>query len=221
MNSRVCIRHSCQTRISDQIIRERILSAAMQRFAERGFDGVSIDSLAREIRVSPQTIIINFGRIEDLYAATIDTALAEWTSETVAFESIEGASLASTVRLIMSALLAPVIVRASHSFLLRLVAWDLLQITQRGRRDVTLGCGAVIARLLQPYLPDAWSQDRRELVIAWLISQCLMLSPALDAHNAQKPINLTFCEARADLISEMALAGLEAMVNRTPKDVAM
>ena len=55
----------------------RILDAALARFAERGVEATSLDSLAAEIGVRKQTILYWFPSKDQLLLAVIDHAVAE------------------------------------------------------------------------------------------------------------------------------------------------
>ena len=57
--------------------REKILSAATGLFADAGFDGVSIDAIARRAGVQLSLIRYHFGSKEELWQATVDAAYAE------------------------------------------------------------------------------------------------------------------------------------------------
>lgn len=57
--------------------RSRILREAIIAFGIRGFDAVSLDDLADTLGVRKQTILYHFGSKADLFAATIDAAVAE------------------------------------------------------------------------------------------------------------------------------------------------
>ncbi|MEM9516876.1 MAG: TetR/AcrR family transcriptional regulator [Actinomycetota bacterium] len=57
--------------------RERILAAALDMFGARGFDGVSLDDIARAVGVRKQTVLYWFPSKDDLVDAVLDTVAAE------------------------------------------------------------------------------------------------------------------------------------------------
>lgn len=57
--------------------RERVLDAALGSFARRGYDGTSLDDLARELGVRKQTILYYFPSKEALLSAVIDRSGTE------------------------------------------------------------------------------------------------------------------------------------------------
>ena len=56
---------------------DRILDAAMDAFGTRGYDGTSLDDLARELGIRKQTILYWFPSKESLLAAVVDRCAAE------------------------------------------------------------------------------------------------------------------------------------------------
>jgi AcrR family transcriptional regulator len=195
-----------------QVSRDRILRVAMKAFADRGFNAVTIRDLATLADVNLAAINYHFRTKDDLYALVVETALAEWTSEAVVLESVpRDATLEAAVKLMMSALIAPVIERQSHPLLLRLVAWDLLQHPVAGRGTLATACCAVIARYLKPYLPHHVTAARREMIASWLVSQCLLLSPPLSSRDCVPSLDLKACEERAAQIAALALNGLNGL----------
>ncbi len=51
--------------------RQRMLTAALKLFAERGFYGASMDQIARELGLTKQALIHHFGTKEKLYGAVL------------------------------------------------------------------------------------------------------------------------------------------------------
>ena len=68
---------------------ERILVAAMRAFGTRGYDGTSLDDLARELGIRKQTILYWFPSKEALLAAVVDRCADEVTGRLV--RGLEGA----------------------------------------------------------------------------------------------------------------------------------
>lgn len=69
--------------------RERILAAALQLFAERGFYGASMDQIAGELGLTKQALIHHFGTKEKLYGAVL-----AGISEKLIGEAVRGAQTA-------------------------------------------------------------------------------------------------------------------------------
>ena len=53
--------------------RARILDEALKLFAEKGFAGLSMDRLARELGVTKQAVLHHFGSKQKLYAAVLES----------------------------------------------------------------------------------------------------------------------------------------------------
>ena len=68
---------------------ERILVAAMRAFGTRGYDGTSLDDLARELGIRKQTILYWFPSKEALLEAVVDRSADEVTRRLV--RGLEGA----------------------------------------------------------------------------------------------------------------------------------
>ena len=72
--------------------RVRILRAANALFAERGFDGTSLDDVVSDSRTSKGTLYHHFEGKEDLYATVLETALERMWSTTLPHVRLEGAT---------------------------------------------------------------------------------------------------------------------------------
>jgi AcrR family transcriptional regulator len=57
--------------------REALLAAGTELFAERGFDGVSVQAIARKAGVNPAMISYHFGGKRKLYLAIVNSTFAE------------------------------------------------------------------------------------------------------------------------------------------------
>lgn len=65
--------------------RARILQVALKLFAEKGFSGLSIDRLARDLGVTKQAVLHHFGSKQKLYAAVLGSI-----SERLLTDVVEG-----------------------------------------------------------------------------------------------------------------------------------
>ena len=72
--------------------RARILRAATALFAERGFDGTSLDDVVSTSRTSKGTLYHHFEGKEDLYATVLETALERMWATILPHVSLEGAT---------------------------------------------------------------------------------------------------------------------------------
>ena len=61
---------------------ERILQVAREEFAEHGFRGARLAGIASRAGLSHPTLLYHFNSKEDLYAAVIAAAVADWARDT-------------------------------------------------------------------------------------------------------------------------------------------
>ncbi len=57
---------------------ERILSAATRTFAERGFDGTTLQAISDDVGVTKQTLLYHYPSKDQLRLAVLDTLFAHW-----------------------------------------------------------------------------------------------------------------------------------------------
>src|SRR5215470_13692129 len=60
------------------VSRERILEAATELFASRGYAGAGVDQLAQRSGIAKTAIYYHFGNKEGLLAAVLDRAATQW-----------------------------------------------------------------------------------------------------------------------------------------------
>jgi AcrR family transcriptional regulator len=199
--------------------RLRILAAATALFAERGFQAATIRDLAHRADVNVAAINYHFRSKEELHAAVLKEALSEWSSEIVGAELVSPeAGLEGVLRPIIAALVAPVIEREGNRHLLRLVGWTMLQPPAERTNGSLRAFTDLVARLLRPFLPADRTPDQERLLARWLIGQCLLVSPALQADAG-----LTGARAADEAVESLvrlALGGIEGLRGRTrpPRD---
>lgn len=191
--------------------RDRILRAAAAAFSQRGFRGVTVRDLAQQAQVNLAAVNYHFRSKEELYSAVIDHALELWLAETITLDELsDGAPLEQVVRLLVSALVAPAIEREEAPLLPRLVAWDLLQGASQARIGASPAIAAAVRNRLARHLPSSLDAKALDLVADWLVSQCLLLAPALRAPRAAQPGDYTAMQGLSEQICLLALHGLSA-----------
>jgi AcrR family transcriptional regulator len=168
-----------QGALVDGSTRERILAAAGELFAARGFHATTVRDIAEAARVNIAAINYHFRAKEELYATVIETALMRWTAEIVQLDDLPPeAGLEHAVACVVSALIAPVFTQPANALVLRLLAWDMLERPDR-RGHSSGGFTLALAQCLAPRLAASTTPDECLFLAHWLIGQCLLLSPAL------------------------------------------
>ncbi|MCZ8375790.1 MAG: helix-turn-helix domain containing protein [Beijerinckiaceae bacterium] len=192
--------------------RDRILRAASVAFSQRGFQGVTVRDLAQEARVNLAAVNYHFRSKNELYAAVIDRALETWLAETVVLDDLQGpVALPDVIRLLVSALVAPVIEREEAPLLPRLIAWDLLQGVSQTRIGASPAITAGIRDRLARHMPESMDATMLDLIADWLVSQCLLLTPVFRSPLTGTLQDYASLQGLAEQISVLALNGLSGL----------
>ncbi|MDY0069810.1 MAG: TetR/AcrR family transcriptional regulator [Porticoccaceae bacterium] len=85
-------------------VRARILDAAMACFADRGFDGTSVQRIARQAQASVPLLIYHFQSKENLWKATVEEAVRRFETRLDDLSQDAGLSATEKLRQIIVAL---------------------------------------------------------------------------------------------------------------------
>lgn len=77
MADAAAVRGRGRPRVGEELDAARLLPAALEAFAEKGYDGMSVRELARRIGVSHALLTARFGSKEGLWFAAMEHAVAE------------------------------------------------------------------------------------------------------------------------------------------------
>jgi AcrR family transcriptional regulator len=171
-----------------------------------------VRDLAQQARVNLAAVNYHFRSKNELYSAVIDNALETWLAEAVVLDDLPGTvTLPDVIRLLISALIAPVIEREDAPLLPRLIAWDLLQGSGKTRTGASPAITAGIRARLARDMPESMDPTMLDLIADWLVSQCLLLAPAFRSPLAEPIQDYTALQGLAEQISVLALHGLSGL----------
>lgn len=142
---------STSTASAESSSRERILDAALNEFATRGFGPARLQDIARRAGLSHPTLLYHFSSKESLYGAVIAAAAVDWAAETRAAISTGLRGFDQVASLI----------EAGYRFFER--HEDFVRIV---RREAIEGGGRLdelVAESLRPFMEDATAFLEREV----------------------------------------------------------
>jgi TetR/AcrR family fatty acid metabolism transcriptional regulator len=155
--------------MSKPATRDRILQAALQVFAERGYHGAAVDDIVRASRTSKGAVYHHFPNKEALFLALVDELAARLAAAvTTAIEGSHGA-----LGKVEAALRAGLETFAQHRDLSRILLLESVSLGKayQGKRAEVHGR---FAALIQGYLDQAVAEgsipplDTRVATLAWL-----------------------------------------------------
>jgi len=207
------------TRPSDYT-RQRILKAAIELFAEKGFDGASVRAIVAKAQVNQAAINYHFDGKEGLYLEVIKTAFAAFTR----LEGLDGEPLKSlpreeALRRFIYLQLRPLLYRDEISRFMRIFAWENVRPSKVLRTFLASNAAPFLDRaveLVRRFLP-ATATDREAMCGAiWLMGQCSIFVRNREQFT-HSPFNLKidepFVEQLTDLITGLARGGLAQHVS--------
>lgn len=190
--------------------REAILTAAEAAFAQRGYDGVSLQQIAAAAGVSRGMPNYAFGSKADLYRAVLDRAFALPQAMIAEFSALAGAGLAQALTTVVAAYVDYLAARPDYVRLLHRAALD-----DGGNLGSAAGTVAAMEAALAAVGNLATAEgarpfDARQLIVS-IVALCfipfahqntLLASLGLDAHDPR------FLADRKAHIVDLLLHGL-------------
>jgi TetR/AcrR family transcriptional regulator len=202
-----------------QATREAILAAAEAAFAQRGYDGASLQQIARAAGVSRGMPNYAFGAKKDLYEAVLDRAFAAPQAMIADFSALAGKDVRQAVAAFVGAFVDYLAARPAYIRLLQRAALD-----DDGYLTGAPGTAAAVRASLiaAADLADAGGVrpfDPRQLVISVialcffpLAHQATLLGPlGLDARDPQ------FLADRKAHVTDLLLHGLTSSAGGSPR----
>ena len=200
--------------------RELILATALRAFATRGYDGVSVNAISRELGVSHNLLHQRFGSKEGLWHAAVDWGFGDMARELAsAFDPTLSDPL-EQMRLVLRRFLA---VSAHRPELLGLM--NIEGRSDSGRLDYLYDnyiepMTAPIARLLDHLAAEGRIRPTSMRTLHFLVAHGaaapFSLVPLARRFDPSEPLDPSAVNAHADLVIDIVITGLQL----TPGDVA-
>jgi AcrR family transcriptional regulator len=199
-----------------EFTRERIMKAAVQLFAQRGYDGASIRAIVARARVNQAAINYHFAGKDGLYRAVLGAAFGALTERQLEDAGkLKTLSREDALRQFVRHQLRPLTSRDEMSRFIQIFNWEAVRPTAVFRKFLSEEAApfmGVATDLVRRFLPEA---DARTLVLAaiWLIGQCSVFVRNRE-QLAGPPIGLEIDDKSADWLAERvsrwAIGGLTA-----------
>jgi AcrR family transcriptional regulator len=194
--------------------RERIIKAAVQLFAQKGYDGASIRTIVAKARANQAAINYHFAGKDGLYRAVLTEAFRALTEHQVAeAESLKTASREEALRQFVRRQLRPLATRDELSRYIQIFNWETVRPSAVFRKFLSEEAApfmGVATDLVRRFMPQA---DQRTLVFAaiWLLGQCSVFvrnSEQLAGPPTELALDERSVEWLADTVSRWAMGGL-------------
>lgn len=202
------------TRPSDHT-RQRILKAAIELFADKGYDAASVRAIVAKAGVNQAAINYHFDGKEGLYLEVIKSAFAAFTR----LEGLDGEPLNSlprdaALRRFVYQQLRPLLFRDEISRYMRIFAWENVRPSKVLRSFLASNAAPFLGRaveLVRRFLPESATDQEALCGAIWLMGQCSIFVRNREQF-AHSPFNLKidapFVEQLTDLITGLARGGL-------------
>ncbi len=200
--------------------RARILSAAIDLFAERGHHGTTIRDIVIRSDTNQAAVNYHFGSKDELYREVYGYSLRRVVSRIPAPTATHELSAAPLLHAFVREMLDPLLSdeRTTHT---RLMAWEQLRPTGllSAVKDKEIKPHLDFVRgVVHPFLGENVSTSDLTTVALWLVGQCFVYHHAssllLESVGAAE-FDIALVDALADRVAGLALAALTA-----PKPVA-
>jgi AcrR family transcriptional regulator len=202
------------TRPSDYT-RQSILKAAIDLFAQKGFEGASVRAIVSKARVNQAAINYHFKGKEGLYLEVLKIAFDRFTlHDDSEADKIGGTSREIALRRFVSQQLRPLLARDEMSRYVHIFAWESVRPSKVLRKFLTTNAAPFLARatdLVRQFLPPHAPEKDVLCGAIWLMGQCSVFVRNREQFM-QPPFSLkidqAFVEQLTDFITALALQGL-------------
>lgn len=203
--------------------RQSILKAAIELFADKGFEGASVRAIVARARVNQAAINYHFDGKDGLYLEVLRLAFDAFTRhEGLDAEKLRALSREEALRGFVYQQLRPLLFRDEMSRYVRIFAWENVQPSKVLVKFVATNAAPFLTRsvaLVRRFLPEGASEQQALCAAIWLMGQCGIFIRNREQFS-QPPFNLKidepFVARLADFITRLALNGLAGAQTVSP-----
>jgi len=195
--------------------RHSIIKAAVDLFAEKGFEGTSVREIVAKARVNQAAINYHFKGKDGLYLEILKTAFAKLT-EHAGFdaENLKPLSREEALRSFVYQQLRPLLFRDEMSRYIRMFAWESAHPTKVFRKFIATNSASYLTAavdIVRKFLPPGTRKRAALCGAIWLMGQCSVFVRNRELF-AQVPFSITidepFVDELTELITRLAIGGL-------------
>jgi TetR/AcrR family transcriptional regulator, regulator of cefoperazone and chloramphenicol sensitivity len=195
--------------------RGSIIKAAVNLFAEKGFQGASVRDIVVKARVNQAAVNYHFKSKDGLYLEVLKIALEKLTEHAGSEpEKLKSLSREEALRSFVYQQLRPLLFRDEMSRYIRLFAWESAHPSKIFLKFMATNTGSYLTTavdIVRRFLPPD-TQKRSALCVAiWLMGQCSIFvrNRELFAHE---PFGIntdeSFTDELTELVTRLAIGGL-------------
>ncbi len=200
-----------------EVTRDRIVKAAVQFFAERGYEGASVRAIVARARVNQAAINYHFASKAGLYRAVLHAAFEAFTKdESLDAEALKALPREEALRRFVRRQLHPLTARDEVSRYLQIFNWESLRPTPVFKaflKEEAAPFLTLAIDLVRRFLPPSASAQKSLIAAIWLLGQCSVFvrnreQLATLGSPLRMPVDDAFVDELADTIGAWAIGGL-------------
>jgi AcrR family transcriptional regulator len=195
--------------------RHAIIKAAVDLFAEKGFEGASVRDIVTKARVNQAAVNYHFKGKSGLYVEVLKTAFEKLTDQAgFSSEELRSLSREDALRSFIAQQLRPLLFRDEMSRHIRMFAWENSHPTKVFRKFLATNATSYLTAatdIVSRFLPPDTQKRTVLCVTIWLMGQCSIFVRSRELF-AQEPFSITidgpFVDELTELITRLAIGGL-------------
>jgi AcrR family transcriptional regulator len=196
--------------------RHRIIKAAVDLFADKGFEAASVRDIVTKAGVNQAAINYHFKGKAGLYLEVLKTAFEKLT-ENAGFDAknLKSLSREEALRNFVYQQLRPLLFRDEMSRYIRMFAWESAHPTKVFRKFIATNSASYLTAavdIVRQFLPPGTKKRAALCGAIWLMGQCSVFVRNRELF-AQAPFSITvdepFVDELTELITQLAIGGLQ------------